>query len=62
VSSKANRYCCVGDNSHIWHHCIHKSLDDAIEKARTTKFKLTDAQVKEIQDILDGANAKVSDD
>jgi hypothetical protein len=61
VSSKADPYCCVGSNGHIWHHCIHRSLDDVLEKARTTKFKLTDKQVKDILNILNGTNAKVDD-
>jgi len=61
VSSKADPYCCVS-NGHIIHHCIHRSIDDVVEKARATKFKLTDAQVKDIQDILNEASAKVDND
>jgi hypothetical protein len=61
VSSKADPYCCVSNDDHIIHHCIHRSLDDMVEKARATKFKLTDAQAKEIQDIVDNINDRTDD-
>ena len=38
MSTKSNPYCCVDADGHIWHHCVHRSLDEAIDKARSIEI------------------------
>jgi hypothetical protein len=52
VSTKENPYCCVSADGHIWHHCVHRTLEEEIEKAKKRIEALSPEKKQKLKDLI----------
>jgi len=51
VGTKENPYCCVSDG-HIIHHCIHRAIQDSLDKGRERIDKLSPEDKLKLEKLI----------